>query len=220
MSDSTVRIVNVIPKDFWQYLDENIHEAFIKAHSIAWKCREEPERIHMLGQARHVFCEEGFRKAAGDSGLDAIVLPTKPAGGRYSLVSHAGVYLIRGNVQKHCGLPRATRFRKERAQLNAHLDPLQYDLLRIVTEPSTEQLCAMIVVTAYRGYGDPSIPAFVGLGVPRSDMSEWVIREPIHKLLGHYHDLGTKSHAPSAAPVKVKRTEPRLKKELDEGTTD
>jgi len=71
----------------------------------------------------------------------------------------------------------------------------------------------MIVVTAHRRTGDPSIPAFVGLGIPRSDLSEWVVLEPIQALLARYHDLDTKIHTPPEPSVTVKdRAIPRLKK--------
>ena len=134
-------------------------------------------------------------------------------------MTHEYVHLIRGNVQKHCGLPRATRFRKERARINAWLDPVQCDFLREVTEPSSDQLCAMIVVTAYPQHLDPSIPAFVGLGVPRSDMSEWVVLEPIQKLLARYHDFDPKSPTLSDTPVVEDRAVPVLKKARGTGTT-
>ena len=71
----------------------------------------------------------------------------------------------------------------------------------------------MIVVTAHRRHGDPSIPAFVGLGIPRSDLSEWVVLKPINRLLGRYHDLETQAHTLREAPVELKdQAVPRLKK--------
>ena len=219
MSDPIARVLKAFPKAFFQYLVENLNVAFVDAYRMTRQYCAEPERLNMLGQARHAFCEKAFREAAKDSDLQAIVLPTKPAGGCYSLVTHEDVHLIRGNVQKHCGLPRATRFRKERAQINAWLDRFQYDLLREVTEPSSDQLCAMIVVTAYPHHYDPSIPAFVGLGVPRSDMSEWVVLEPIQNLLARYHDFDPKSPTPSGTPVVEDRAVPVLKKTLDKGAT-
>ncbi len=214
------RILMTYPAVLFQCLEERINAAFAKAYSSTCKDYAEPERVNMLGQARHACCEEGFRTAAQDSGLVAHALPTKPAGGHYSLVSHKNVYLIRCNIQAHCGPPRPTRFRREWAALNAWLEPTQLDLLRAVPVPSSEQLLGMIVVTAYRRVGDPSVPAFIGLGIPRSDLSEWVVLEPIQKLLGRYHDLGTTVHGIPQAPVKVKdRAVPRLKKTPDFGST-
>jgi hypothetical protein len=81
----------------------------------------------------------------------------------------------------------------------------------------------MIVVTAHPRYGDPSIPAFIGLGIPRSDLSGWVVLEPIGKLLGRYHDLDTRLHIPSEAPVEAVEVKdqavPRLKKTPGDSTT-
>ena len=213
MTDPIARILAHYPATFFQFLIEHMDSSFAKAERVTQQHYAEPERANMLGQARHACCEEGFRMAAQDAGLVAIAPHTKPAGGRYSLVSHGGVHLIRGNVQAHCGPPRPTRFRSAWAALNAWLDPVQFDLLRAVPMPSTDQLCGMIVVTAHRRTGDLSIPAFVGLGIPRCDMSEWVVLEPIQKLLGRYHDLETKIHTPPEALVTVKdRAVPRLKK--------
>lgn len=213
MTDPIARILANYPAAFFQSLAEQMDAAFAKALRITRQHYAEPEWANMLGQARHACCEEGFRAAAQEAGLSAIAPHTQPAGGRYSLVSHEGVHLIRGNVQAHCGPPRPTRFRSAWAALNAWLDPVQLDLLRAVQVPSSERLCGMIVVTAHRRIGDPSIPAFVGLGIPRSDLSDWTILEPIQKLLGRYHDLDTATHTPPEALVEVKDLAvPRLKK--------
>ncbi len=212
MTDPIARILSNYPAAFFQSLAEHMDAAFAKALRVTRQHYADPEQANMLGQARHACCEEGFRAAAQDAGMAAIAPHTEPAGGRYSLVSHEGVHLIRGNVQAHCGPPRPTRFRSAWAALNTWLDPIQLDLLRTVPTPSSERLCGMIIVTANRRSDDPSIPAFVGLGIPRSDLSEWVALEPIQKLLARYHDLETKTHTPPEAPVEVKdRAVPRLK---------
>ncbi len=68
-------------------------------------------------------------------------------------------------------------------------------------------------MTAHRRTGGSGLPAFVGLGIPRSDLSGWVILEPIRKLLGLYHDLETRIRAPAEAEIIVKdRAFPRVKK--------
>lgn len=221
MTDPIARILANYPAAFFQSLAEQMDAAFAKALRIACQHYAEPERANMLGQARHACCEEGFRAAAKYAGMTAIAPHTDPVGGRYSLVSHEGVHLIRGNVQAHCGPPRPTRFRSTWAALNAWLDPIQLDLLQTVHMPSSERLCGMIVVTAHRQNGDASIPAFVGLGIPRSDLAEWVVLEPIQKLLARYHDVETKTHTPPEAPVEVKdRAVPRLKKTTGDDPTD
>jgi hypothetical protein len=213
MTDPIARIMAAVPPAFFRSLAEQTDAAFGKALRLTRQHYDEPEQANMLGQARHACCEEGFRLAAQDAGMTAIAPHTEPAGGRYSLVSNDGVHLIRGNVQSHCGPPRPTRFRSAWAALNAWLNPLQLDLLRAVAAPASDRLCGMIVVTADRRHGDPSIPAFVGLGIPNSDLSEWIVLEPITRLLGRYHDLETQTHTPREAPVEVKdQAVPRLRK--------
>ncbi len=212
MIDPIARILASYPETFFRSLAEQMDAAFAKALRITRQHYAEPERANMLGQARHACCEEGFRAAAYEAGLSVFAPHTKPAGGRYSLVSHDGIHLIRGNVQSHCGAPRPTRFRSEWAALNAWLDPVQLDLLRVVPMPSKGRLCGMMVVTAHGRSGDPSVPAFVGLGVPHCDLSKWMVLKPIHELLGLYHDLASKTHTPPEAPIIVKDLAvPRLK---------
>ena len=216
MPDPMDQILNTFSPTFLRNLEEQTNAAFVKAHHLTCEYYEEPEQVSMLGQARHACCEEGFRAAAHDAGLTATVVPTRPPGGRYSLVSYEGIHLVRCNVQAHCGPPRPTRFRNAWAALNAWLDPIQLDLLRAVPRPPTGQLCGMIVVTAHKRHADPSVPAFIGLGVPRSDLSNWIVLEPIHRMLGLCHDRETKRHTPPEAPVELKdRAQPRLKRSPD-----
>lgn len=213
MKDPIARILAHYPMTFFQALMEQMDAAFAKALRLTHLHYAEPEWANMLSQARHAHCEEGFRQAARDAGMLPTAPHTKPAGGRYSLVSREGVHLIRGNIQAHCGPPRPTRFRRVWATLNSWLDPLQLNLLQAVRTPPTDQLCGMIIVTAYKRQGDPSVPAFVGLGIPRSDLSGWVILEPISRLLARYHDLEAKAHTLRVTAVDVNdRAVPRLKK--------
>ena len=216
MTDPISRIVAQFPEDFFRSLLEHMDAAFAKAHSLTSQNYAEPERLNMLGQARHALCEDGFRMAARNAGLSAIAPHTKPAGSRYSLVKQENIFLIRGNVQTHCGPPRPTRFRKTWAALNRFLDPLQLDLLQGVEVPSPRRLCGMIVVTADRRCNDPSVPAFVGLGIPRADLSEWVVLEPVQSLLARYNDTGSKIVSPLEPQVEVRdQAIPRLRKRRD-----
>ncbi len=137
MTDPISRVLSSYPAKFFHGLSEHTDAAFAKAYRLTHRDYAEPERANMLGQMRHALCEEGFRMAAQDAGLKAAARHTRPAGGRYSVVSHGDVYMIRGNVQSHCGTPRPTRFRSEWAALNAWLDPLQLDLLKAM--PSLPQ---------------------------------------------------------------------------------
>ncbi len=213
MSASIDRIVRTIPVSFFQGVLEQFDAAFMKAARLTEQSIAEPERRNMLGQLRHAYAEEGFRIAAQDAGLAPLPCHTKPPGGRYSLVNSEGVCLIRCNIQTHCGPPRATRFRKEKSALNAWLSPVQLDLLIKVEEPPADGLCGMLVSTAYGRGGDPSVPAFVGLGIPRTDMSDWVQLESLTALIGRYHDLETAARSLMEAPVEVKdNAVPKLKR--------
>ena len=123
MTDPITRVIAAVPAAFFRSLTEQVDAAFGKALWLTRQYHAEPEQANMLGQARHACCEEGFRLAAEDAGIAAVAPHTVPAGGRYSLISHESVHLIRGNVQVHCGPPRPTRFRSAWAALNAWLRP-------------------------------------------------------------------------------------------------
>jgi hypothetical protein len=207
------RVVAAIPASFFQAAMEQTDAAFMKAARLTDQNIAEPERANTLGQLRHACAEEGFRAAAQEAGLAPMVPHTEPAGGRFSLVDSQGVYLIRSNIQTHCGTPRPTRFRKLWAAVNVWLDPLQLDFLIEVENPPTDRLCAMLVVTASGKRDDPSLPAFVGLGIPSADLSCWKFLEPLTTVLGMYHDLETRERTPREAPLEIKdRAVPKLKK--------
>lgn len=213
MSDPIARIIRTIPAPFFRGVLEQIDAAFMKAARLTDQNIAEPERRSTLGQLRHACTEEGVRIAAQDAGLVPLACHTEPSGGRYSLVSCGGVHLIRSNIQTHCGPPRATRFRKAWSALNAWLDPLQLNLLIEVEEPPSDRLCGMLVVTANGRNGNPSVPAFVGLGIPRQDLSAWVHLEPLTALMGRYHDLETAAVATKEVLVEVRdNAVPKLKR--------
>lgn len=212
MSDPLNRIIHTFPVRFFQDLVEQFDEAFMKAERLTKQEIDEPEQRGTLGQLRHAFAEHGFRFAAQGSGLITQACHTKPLGSRYSLVNSGNIFLIRSNIRTDCGTPRATKFRKEKSALNAWLDPLQFDLLDKVEEPPADQLCGMLVVTAHGRGGDPSVPAFVGLGIPRADLSAWVHLEPLTALIGRYHDLETATKTPKEATIEVRDNAiPKLK---------
>ena len=219
MSDPLVHVIENIPKEFWKSLIEQTDTAFAEASYLVDKHIDEPERLNMLGQLRHARCEAGFRNAAQSAGLPPSALYTKPAGSRYSLINSGGVYLLRANIQTHCGPPRQTRFRKEWASLNGWLEPLQMDFLKNVELPPADKLCGLIVVTAYRDRRVQSTPAFIGLGIPNKSLSGWHTLKPVTTLLAQYHDIETRQHAPKEISVAVKdRAIPRLKKRLNQPT--
>jgi hypothetical protein len=213
MADPIRRILSTFPANFFQRLVEYFDSGFAEALTLAGRHIDEPERANMLGQLRHARCESGFRKAAEESELDVYTPHTAPAGGRYSLVVNDNVCLIRGNIQKHSGTPRPTAFRKTWAAVNQWLEPIQFDLLEKRTRPPADQLCGMIVTIANSRHGNQSIPAFVGLGIPWADLSDWAMLMPIPELLARYHEERTQQEA----PVEVKdRAIPKLKKKSDD----
>jgi hypothetical protein len=215
MHDPIQRVLESLPAPFFQQLQEYADAGFAEALTLVGRHVEEPEHANMLGQLRHARCEAGFRRAAKENGITVHAPHTDPAGGRYSIISAGAVFLIRSNIQTHCGPPRPTVFRKEWSALNAWLDPVQLDLLRTVPVPPANRPCGMIVITAHPRRGDPSVPAFVGLGLPRADLSGWAAPMlPLTALSALYHDADTRTRTPREALVEVKdRVVPRIKKQ-------
>jgi hypothetical protein len=214
MSDPVSRIIKAIPADFFKKWLEYADAAFGEALTLSRHHVDEPERPNVLGQLRHARSEAGFRRAAEEARLAVFAPHTEPVGSRYSLATAGDVHLIRGNVQIHCGPPRPSKFRKTWAKVNEWLNPTQLDLLRQVQTPSADRLCAIMVTSSNPKWDDQSIPAFVGLGVPRADLSQWVVLEPISALLGHYHDAESAAHKVVEAPVDIKDVaKPKLKKQ-------
>lgn len=209
------RIVDTLSADFFRSLEEGIVASFGQAVKVANEQYEVPERKAMIAQNRHAFCESGFRRVATSHGLEVHAWDTNPKGGVFSWAGKDGLFVLRGNIQSHCGTPRPTKFRREYAAFNEWLSPLQFDLLKDVPEPRDDRLCAMLVVSAPKhGYRDPSVPAFVGIGVPSSDLSTWKVLRPISEILAIYHDMEASS--PQPVPVEIKgRVIPVLKKRTD-----
>ena len=213
MPDPLTRVLNAFPAGFFAGLMEHCDASFATANNLAKQHFESPEQPAMRGQLRHGRLEAGFREAALDAGLAPRACYTKGYGSRFSVVGANGVYLLRSNVQAHCGPPRPAHFRKEWAQLNEWLNPFQPNLLERREEPPSDRLCGMIVVTCRKNGGDPTVADFVGLGIPRSDLSAWVVLEPLTNLLALYHDMDTRRHAAKEIEVKVRdKAKPKLKR--------
>lgn len=218
MFDPIARILHDYPAAFFRQTLEYADAGFGEAWLLASRHSEEPERANMLGQLRHARCEAGFRRAASDNGLSVFAPHTDPVGGRYSLVEGGGLYLIRSNIQRHCGPPRPTAFRRQWAEANAWLDPLQLDLLRHTRPPANNRMCGMIVITAHPRQGEPTVPAYVGLGIPNAELTDWVHLVAITDLLALYHDADAAVRKQAEAVVEVKDVAvPRLKKRPDAG---
>ena len=217
MNNPLSRIVETLPMDFFRSLEEEVVASFGQALQITNQRYEVPEQKAMLAQNRHALCEGAFRRVANMHGLTAYASDTTPKGGVFSWAGKDNIFLLRGNIQNHCGTPRPTKFRRQWSTVNEWLSPLQLNLLDETTEPSNDGLCAMLVVSAHKSQqGDPSIPAFIGIGVPSSDLSTWKVLKPINNILALYHDMETEKQAPREAFVEIKdRAIPVLKKRPD-----
>lgn len=211
------RMVNTLPIDFFRSLEEEVVVAFGQALQITKLRYEIPEQKAMLAQNRHALCEAAFRRVANLHGLTAYASDTNPKGGVFSWAGKSNIFLLRGNIQNHCGTPRPTKFRRQWSTVNEWLSPLQFNLLDDTPEPCNDRLCAMLVVSAHKyQHGDPSVPAFIGIGIPSSDLSSWKALKPITNILALYHDRETQQQAPLEAPVEIKdRAIPLLKKRPD-----
>ena len=215
MTDPIREIIEMIPREFFRALQENLDAAFVRADALATKSFAEPERLAMRGQHRHAFCEDALRSAAMGAGINAVAAYTEPAGARFSLITHQGVSLIRSNIQVHCGTPRPSRFRKQFAAMNAWLRPVQTDMFNPVQSPPNDQLCGMIVATINRR-GDQTLPAFVGLGIPYPDLSGWLAFEPIHQVMARYKGFGAEQDVQRGPDVSVSdKAIPKLKQKND-----
>lgn len=205
------RVVPNVPVAFWKDLEEKITAAFATAHLITQKLYDVPEQVPQLAQHRHGLCERAFREVAANAGMDVSALKTVPPGGRYSLAQSQGVFILRANIQTHCGPPRASKFRQEMATMNAWINPFQPDLWRSVSPPPSDHLSGFIVTTSPRRskQHDPSVPSFIGLGLPRDDLKKWVYLWPIEEVISIYHDMQPVKAEPE---IRVKdRAIPRLK---------
>ena len=205
------RLIATYPRDLILDLQSAADAAFAEAHRLSNQFVEEPERSNMLGQFRHARLEAGLRSAASHYDFKVSSPHTNPKGGRYSVVSAGGITLIRGNVQAHRGPPRATKFRKQVAETNRWLSPLQPDFYVRVPEPSRDHLCAVLVVAAQKS-GDPSIPGWVGIGFPHHDLGSWAEIRSLNQIMSLYHDAA--APAVHELPVGIKdRAHPKLKKD-------
>lgn len=203
-------IVSNFPRGFWVDLEEGQTVSFAEAENIATKYSEPSEVIHFSAQTRHVRCEKAFRQSGINAGLEAVSIPTTPKGGSFSVIVSGGLCLLRTNIQTHCGTPRASRFRLEWAKLNEWLYPQQGDLFEQRPQPPANKLCAMLIVTRNRRGDDPTVPAFVGIGIPSDDLSSWIGGPwPLAQVLAAYSET---HNAPTPTPPKLKdKAVPRLK---------
>lgn len=181
------RLYRAVPDAFFQYLSEYTDAAFATAWLTATKTVAAPEVPATAAQLRHALCEDAFRRAANEAGMDGSWRNTSPRGGRYSMSRTEGVVMVRCNVQRHMGTPRPTAFRKAYAAVNEWLDPPHPSFLDEAVPAPDDLMCAMIISTVEQRL-DPSVPAYLGLGVPSPDMRRWLFRASLVDLLAMYRD--------------------------------
>ena len=210
------QIMNSFDVSFFKAIEESVNNSFAQAQLASQRMFKEPEQVSGRAQLRHCLCESGMREVAENFGLVSHALHTEPRGGRYSVIQNRNIFILRTNIQTHCGTPRATKFRQEWSQFNAWLEPQQMDLFQEVKEPPADRLCAMLVVSAQNQSGDQELPAYVGIGVPHSDLSGWIFRMSISEILALYHDQDTE-HSPQHEPQVIIKDKafPVLKKKND-----
>lgn len=201
-----------VPREFWKRLEEGQTDAFAEAYQIASKYAAPPEFSYFLGQARHTRSEKAFRQIGEEAGMDATALGTIPPGGSFSVIEKDGLHILRGNIQPHCGIPRATKFRREMAAYNEWLNPQQLDLFLEKPKPPSDKLCAMLIVTRPPRGGDPTVPSYIGVGVPSDDLSMWMGGPwKIGHIIAAY---SVEQHPPTPIPPELKdKAIPRLKDE-------
>lgn len=206
------RIIQHLPLDFFVNLEDETNAAWSAAYKLTTHIYEAPEQANMLGQNRHAFSEMAFRNAAESVQLECHTPHTKPAGGRYSIVKSNDIFILRSNIQAHCGAPKPTVFRQAFSALNEWLDPQQLDLLTVIQKPDELRLCAMIVSTCHADNKDQTIPAFIGLGIPNKDLSSWKSLFSLEEIVAKYHDLGVTVRSKHEAPLVIQdQAMPKLK---------
>lgn len=211
MGECMDRLIATYPRDLVLDLQGAADAAFAEAHRLSNQYVEEPERSNMLGQLRHARLEARLRGAATQHNLHVSSPHTSPKGGRYSVVSAGGITLIRGNVQGHRGPPRATKFRKQVAETNRWLSPLQPDFYMRVPEPRRDKLCAVFIVAAQKG-ADPSVPGWAGIGFPHHDLGSWVEIMSLNQIMSLYHDAAAPVARENSVELKD-RAHPTLKRQ-------
>lgn len=212
MGECFNRLVKSYPRNFIIELQHAADAAFAEAFTLTNRYIDDPERANMLGQLRHARLESGLRDIAARFDFAVDSPHTNPKGGRYSIVKSGEITLIRGNVQTHRGTPRATKFRKQIAETNKWLSPLQPDFYMKIPTPKKDRLCAVLVVAAQRRH-NPSLPGWVGIGFPHHDLASWAEIRSLNEVLSLYHDADTQAASDKALPVQIKdRAIPLLKK--------
>jgi len=204
-----------LTEEFWILLREALENAFRIAYEDARRRQEEgkidaPEFTRTCGQDRHATLEKAIRDSAKAVGLTVEVRKTVAGGVSYSCIRCKRLTLLRTNVMTACKeAPRKSKFRKEFAASNASLLPQQIDMFEEAPPASPEDICAMIIVV--RDREDPSKLAFLGAGLPRPDLSSWLVTVSITEILARYHDKSS-CEDKTALPKPEVRLKPAARK--------
>lgn len=204
MSEILARIRQHVPSTFFQEIAERSDAAFHAAYSI-WSSAsfEEPEQRAMLGHIRHAKLEAAIRASGAAAGMLVTAPHTDPKGGRYSVVQSGPVVLCRAKVACSAAVPCANKYRGEMAAINAYLSPQQLDLFEVTPIRDTGEIFGFILTVADEE--KPSIPKFIGLGVPDFSMTGWLLLKSIGEVLASYQ---------AEVPGPLDQAHPKLKKNL------
>jgi hypothetical protein len=101
--------------------------------------------------------------------------------------NYQDVVIVRSNVQHHLGTPRPSKFRRVFAAANEWLDPPHPSMFEPPKLLSDASMCAMVISTIEPRV-DPSVPAFLGIGVPSPDLRRWIFRRSMTELIAMYRD--------------------------------
>lgn len=197
-----------LPREAVLRLMEAADAAFIGAKRIAddMVVCEEPERAYMIGHHRHWGLEQGFRNAAESCGLTTIAPHTVPRGGRYSLIHAGKLLLARAKITTLGASLRPSKYMRELALLNRFLEPYQWDLFLEELELPRDTVFGLLITCTPKQGHDESVPAFVGIGVPCSDLSGWHFRDSLENVFAAYHSSNVEEVPDRVVPrLKVRR---------------
>jgi hypothetical protein len=133
------------------------------------------------GQLRYHGGEVALAQAARSVGAGAIPLPTRPAGGIFTVARIGRFALVSLMVRERHKLPRRTVTRKLLSQPNEALDP-QSSLFRDDAPKPVTELAYFGCLVAVAARPDPTIPAEMALAIPTRGMDGWISWMPLHRL--------------------------------------
>lgn len=178
--------------------------------------------IHLRGQLRAQLGEAALRDAAQTSGVGAIPMETRPAGGVFMVARVGRFALVSLVARQRRALPRPSTTRDLLSQPNQALERQERLALGLVPElRGATELAYFGCLIAVRAWPDPTVPSELVLAIPTVGLDDWIVWMPLAKvqaaLLNRVH-VG-KPDKP-VAPRIPDRAFPRFRvPKRDEGTS-